>query len=94
MVNGLRTIALPVAPRNAFVSALAPSPVVELNRAVALAMRDVPPSGWGPRPVTYTARGKAEADAFQMWSPADNPRSRNRSFSAFQNRRALVHFRP
>ena len=44
-------------------------------------MRDVPPSGWGPRPVTYTARGKAEADAFQTWSTADNPRLRCRPTS-------------
>jgi hypothetical protein len=41
-----------------------------------LSMDDVPPSGWGPRPVTFTARGQAEADAFQMWSPDDNPRLR------------------
>jgi hypothetical protein len=41
-----------------------------------LSMADVPASGWGPRPVTYTARGRAEADAFQMWSPDDNPRLR------------------
>ena len=31
--------------------------------------------------MTYTARGKAEADAFQMWSPADNPRLRCRPTS-------------
>jgi hypothetical protein len=41
-----------------------------------LSMADVPPSGWGPRPVTYTATGQAEADAFEMWSPDDNPRLR------------------
>jgi hypothetical protein len=41
-----------------------------------LSMADVPPSGWGPRPVTLTARGQAEADAFEMWSVADNPRLR------------------
>jgi hypothetical protein len=41
-----------------------------------LSMADVPPSGWGPRPVTFTERGQAEADAFQMWSPQDNPRLR------------------
>lgn len=41
-----------------------------------LSMADVPPSGWGPRPVTFTARGQAEADAFQMWSTDDNPRLR------------------
>ena len=41
-----------------------------------LSMADVPPSGWGPRPVTYTARGRAEADAFEQWSAEDNPRLR------------------
>jgi hypothetical protein len=41
-----------------------------------LSMADVPPSGWGPRPVSYTERGRAEADAFEMWSPDDNPRLR------------------
>jgi len=41
-----------------------------------LSMDDVPPSGWGPRPVTLTARGEAERDAFEMWSPEDNPRLR------------------
>lgn len=41
-----------------------------------LSMDDVPPSGWGPRPVTYTERGRAEADAFEMWSTEDNPRLR------------------
>ena len=47
----------------------------------ALSMADVPPSGWGPRPVTYTELGRAEADAFEMWSPADNPRLRCRPTS-------------
>jgi hypothetical protein len=42
----------------------------------ALSPDDVPPSGWGPRPVTLTARGEAEREAFQMWSPEDNPRLR------------------
>lgn len=41
-----------------------------------LSMADVPPSGWGPRPVTYTERGRTEAEAFEMWSPDDNPRLR------------------
>ena len=44
--------------------------------AGTLSMDDVPPSGWGPRPVTLTERGQAEADAFEMWSPEDNPRLR------------------
>jgi Family of unknown function (DUF6152) len=46
-----------------------------------LSFDDVPPSGWGPRPVTYTERGQAEADAFEMWSPEDNPRLRCRPTS-------------
>jgi hypothetical protein len=46
-----------------------------------LSMSDVPPSGWGPRPVSLTARGQAEADAFEMWSPQDNPRLRCRPTS-------------
>jgi len=41
-----------------------------------LSFADVPASGWGPRPVSFTERGQAEADAFEMWSPADNPRLR------------------
>jgi hypothetical protein len=41
-----------------------------------LGFADVPQSGWGPRPVTYTERGQAEASAFRMWSPEDNPRLR------------------
>ena len=31
--------------------------------------------------MTFTARGKAEADAFRMWSPEDNPRLRCRPTS-------------
>ena len=46
-----------------------------------LAPKDIPPSGWNARPVQFTARGKAEADAFRMWSPEDNPRLRCRPTS-------------
>jgi len=46
-----------------------------------LSMDDIPPSGWGARPVAFTARGQAEADAFRMWSPEDNPRLRCRPTS-------------
>ena len=60
---------------------LVPKSLIAAVESGQLAMRDVPPSGWGPRPVTYTARGRAEADAFQMWSPADNPRLRCRPTS-------------
>jgi hypothetical protein len=51
------------------------------ERCAELSMADVPPSGWGPRPVTYTERGRVEADAFRMWSPEDNPRLRCRPTS-------------
>ncbi len=60
---------------------LVPKSLVAAVTAGQVAMKDVPPSGWGPRPVTYTARGKAEADAFQTWSVQDNPRLRCRPTS-------------
>jgi hypothetical protein len=60
---------------------LVPKSLIAAVESGQLAMKDVPPSGWGPRPVTFTARGKAEADAFQMWSPQDNPRLRCRPTS-------------
>jgi hypothetical protein len=60
---------------------LVPKSLIAAVESGQLAMKDVSPSGWGPRPVTYTARGKAEADAFQTWSPADNPRLRCRPTS-------------
>jgi len=60
---------------------LVPKSMVADVAAGKIAMKDIPPSGWGARPVTYTARGKAEADAFQMWSPQDNPRLRCRPTS-------------
>lgn len=47
----------------------------EISRA------DVPASGWDARPVTLTAKGKTEADAFETWSPKDNPRLRCRPTS-------------
>lgn len=37
---------------------------------------NIPGSGWGAPNLTLTARGQAEADAFEMWSPTDNPRLR------------------
>jgi hypothetical protein len=60
---------------------LVPKSMIPDVEAGKIAMKDIPPSGWGPRPVTYTARGKAEADAFEMWSPKDNPRLRCRPTS-------------
>jgi hypothetical protein len=61
--------------------ALVPKSLIAAVESGQLAMSDVPPSGWGPRPVTFTPRGKAEADAFQVWSPQDNPRLRCRPTS-------------
>ena len=60
---------------------LVPKSLIAAVESGELPMSEVPPSGWGPRPVTFTERGKAEADAFQMWSPADNPRLRCRPTS-------------
>jgi hypothetical protein len=60
---------------------LVPKSLVAAVESGELPLSEVPPSGWGPRPVTFTARGRAEADAFQMWSPADNPRLRCRPTS-------------
>lgn len=60
---------------------LVPKSLIAAVESGQLALKDVPASGWGPRPVTFTARGKAEADAFQMWSPQDNPRLRCRPTS-------------
>ena len=61
--------------------ALVPKSMIAAVEAGELAVTDVPPSGWGPRPVTFTPRGQSEADAFEMWSPQDNPRLRCRPTS-------------
>lgn len=53
-----------------------PKSLVAAVESGQLAMADVPPSGWDARPVTFTPRGKAEADAFRLWSTEDNPRLR------------------
>jgi hypothetical protein len=60
---------------------LVPKSLIAAVELGQLALKDVPLSGWGPRPVTFTARGKAEADAFRMWAPEDNPRLRCRPTS-------------
>jgi hypothetical protein len=60
---------------------LVPKSMIAGIESGELSMDDVPPSGWGPRPVTLTARGQAERDAFEMWSPEDNPRLRCRPTS-------------
>ena len=55
---------------------LVPKSMIEAVESGEVALEDVPSAGWGPRPVTLTPRGQAEADAFRMWSPEDNPRLR------------------
>jgi hypothetical protein len=60
---------------------LVPKSMIAAVESGELKIQDVPASGWGPRPVTYTRRGKEEADAFRMWSPEDNPRLRCRPTS-------------
>jgi hypothetical protein len=55
---------------------LVPKSMKAAVEAGEIAIEDVPPAGWGPRPVTLTERGQAEADAFRMWSTEDNPRLR------------------
>jgi hypothetical protein len=55
---------------------LVPKSMKAAVEAGEMAIEDVPPAGWGPRPVTLTERGQAQADAFRMWSTEDNPRLR------------------
>lgn len=61
--------------------ALVPKSMKPAIEAGTLSRADVPASGWDAQPVTLTARGKAEADAFEIWSPEDNPRLRCRPTS-------------
>jgi hypothetical protein len=60
---------------------LVPKSMIADVESGKVAIADVPSAGWGAQPVTLTARGKAEADAFRMWSPEDNPRLRCRPTS-------------
>ncbi|MBN1237963.1 MAG: hypothetical protein JXB36_05650 [Gammaproteobacteria bacterium] len=60
---------------------LVPKSMIAAVESGEIAIEDVPSAGWGPRPVTLTERGQAEADAFRMWSPEDNPRLRCRPTS-------------
>jgi len=62
-------------------AALVPKHLIADVESGRLAMADVPPSGWFGRPVTFTARGQAEADAFEGTSIKDNPRLRCRPTS-------------
>jgi hypothetical protein len=57
---------------------LVPKSLIAAVESGQLAMRDVPPSGWGARPVTYTARGKAEASSSTGCSTAPSTASRKK----------------
>jgi len=56
--------------------ALVPKSMIAGVEAGAIALADVPNSGWGARPVTFTAAGQAAADALRDAPPQDNPRMR------------------
>ncbi len=60
---------------------MTPKSLIPAIQSGQLAPKDIPPSGWDARPVSFTPRGKAEADAFRLWSPEDNPRLRCRPTS-------------
>jgi hypothetical protein len=68
-------------PPGAAAGTLVPKSLVAAVESGEIAVEDVPSAGWGPRPVALTERGQAEADAFEMWSPDDNPRLRCRPTS-------------
>lgn len=36
----------------------------------------IPSAGWDAKPVNMTAKGRREAEVFEMWTPKDNPRLR------------------
>jgi hypothetical protein len=55
---------------------LVPKSMKEGIEAGTISPADIPSAGWDAKPVTLTARGKEEFDAFAMWSPTDNPRLR------------------
>ena len=55
---------------------LVPKSMKEGIEAGTIAPDAIPSAGWNAQPVTLTARGKEEFDAFEMWSPTDNPRLR------------------
>jgi hypothetical protein len=60
---------------------MTPKSLIPAMQSGQLAPKDIPASGWDARPVQFTPRGRAEADAFRMWSPEDNPRLRCRPTS-------------
>ncbi len=55
---------------------LVPKSMKDGIEAGTISPAEIPSAGWDAKPVTLTARGKEESEAFQMWSPTDNPRLR------------------
>ena len=55
---------------------LVPKSMVEGIESGALTMDDVPPSGWGGRPVTFTEAGQAASDVLRAIPPSENARAR------------------
>ncbi len=55
---------------------LVPKSMKDGIEAGTLSPDDIPSAGWNAKPVTLTARGQAEYEAFEMWNPLDNPRLR------------------
>ncbi|MDT8397967.1 MAG: DUF6152 family protein [Pseudomonadales bacterium] len=66
-------IAVPPAGRSV---GLVPKSMKDGIEAGTISPTDIPSAGWDAKPVTLTARGKTEFEAFEMWNPADNPRLR------------------
>ena len=55
---------------------LVPKSQVAAVEAGTVKVEDLPPNGWGARPVMFTPAGQAAADALRAKPPSDNPRSR------------------
>jgi hypothetical protein len=55
---------------------LVPKSMVAGIESGKIAMSDVPNSGWGARPVTFTAAGQAASDVLKKIPPNENARSR------------------
>ncbi len=63
-------------PPGAARSLLVPKSMVAAVESGTVAPSQVPDAGWGSRPVTFTAAGRAAAEALRKAPPQDNPRMR------------------
>ena len=55
---------------------LVPKSMVSAIESGDATMADVPPSGWGGQPVTFTEAGQAASDALRAIPPSENTRAR------------------